>query len=93
MLDRIYLVRLKAPSHALQQVRAATFEVHGDHLVFLTENGKLATLFLLDLVESWNEDRFLTRMVVPTPPARRGKSSSKNEPERAPEHEESLTSL
>ena len=29
--------------------------MHGEHLVFLTAKGKLAALFLLDVVESWNE--------------------------------------
>jgi hypothetical protein len=53
MPNRTFLVRLK--SDAIQQVRAATIEVHGQHLAFLTAKGKLATVFLLDLVESWNE--------------------------------------
>jgi hypothetical protein len=30
-------------------------EIHGEHLAFLTAKGKLAALFLLDMVESWNE--------------------------------------
>jgi hypothetical protein len=29
--------------------------MHGEHLVFLTEKGELAALFLMKLVESWNE--------------------------------------
>jgi hypothetical protein len=53
MPNRTFLVRLR--SDAIQQVRAATIEVHGQHLVFLTAKGKLAAVFSLDLVESWNE--------------------------------------
>lgn len=53
MPNRTFLVRLR--SDAIQQVRAATIEMHGEHLVFLTAKGKLAAVFLLDLVESWNE--------------------------------------
>jgi hypothetical protein len=35
--------------------RAATVEMHGEHLAFLTAKGKLAALFVLETVESWNE--------------------------------------
>jgi hypothetical protein len=53
MPNRTFLVGLR--SDAIQQVRAATIEVHGQQLVFLTAKGKLAALFHLDLVESWKE--------------------------------------
>ena len=53
MPNKGFLVRLR--SDAIQQVRAATIEVHGQHLVFLTAKGKLAAVFLLDLIEGWNE--------------------------------------
>jgi hypothetical protein len=53
MPNRTYLVKLR--TNALQQVRAAKVEVHGEHLAFLTPQGKLAALFLLEIVESWNE--------------------------------------
>jgi hypothetical protein len=54
MVDRIYLVALKPPAPPLREVVAATVEVHGDQLAFLTANGELAALFLLDIVQSWN---------------------------------------
>jgi hypothetical protein len=54
MTDRTYLVRLKPPSRALQQVAAARFEIQDEHLVFVDASGKLAGLFLMELVESWN---------------------------------------
>ena len=53
MPNKTFLVRLR--SKAILEVRAATVEIHGEHLSFLTAKGKLAALFLLDLVESWNE--------------------------------------
>ena len=53
MPNKTFLVRLR--SDALQRVRAATVEMHGEHLVFLTAEGELAALFLMELVESWNE--------------------------------------
>ena len=53
MPNKMFLVRLR--TNAFQEVRAATVEVHGEHLAFLTDKGKLAALFLLDVVESWNE--------------------------------------
>ena len=53
MPNKTYLVKLR--THAIQEVRASKVEMHGEHLVFLTAKGKLAALFLLDVVESWNE--------------------------------------
>jgi hypothetical protein len=50
-----YLVRIKPPSGALQHVTAVRAEIHGEHLVFLNSEGKLAALFLMEIVESWNE--------------------------------------
>jgi hypothetical protein len=42
------------PSHAIQQVFAATAEVRGNHLVFVDAKGSVAALFIRELVESWN---------------------------------------
>jgi hypothetical protein len=54
MPDQTYLVTLRSPSRAMQQVFAATAEVRGNHLVFLDAKGNFAAFFLRDLVESWN---------------------------------------
>jgi hypothetical protein len=54
MVDKTYLVCLKPPSLALQHVDASRFEIHGEHLVFVDSEGKLAALFLMELVQSWN---------------------------------------
>ena len=53
MVEQTYLVVLKRPSQAIQHVVAATIEVHGEHLVFLNAEGKLAALFLTEIVQSW----------------------------------------
>jgi hypothetical protein len=47
--DKIYLVTLR--SRATQHVVASTGGEHGDQLVFLDAQGKLAAMFLLELVE------------------------------------------
>jgi len=65
MIDQTYLVTLKPPSQATQHVVASIVGVHGDHLVF-EDAGKLAALFLLDLVESWD---VLPRNILSLPPA------------------------
>jgi len=54
MADQTYLVALKPPSRAVQHIIAATFEVRGEHLVFLNSKGQLAALFLMEIVQSWN---------------------------------------
>jgi hypothetical protein len=51
MPNKTFLVRLR--SDALQHVRVATVEIHGEHLVFVTAKGALAALFLFAIVESW----------------------------------------
>ena len=68
MPDQTYLVTLRPPSHATQQVFAATAEVRGSHLVFVDAKGNLAALFLLDLVERWS--------VLPTKMPVRGAAQS-----------------
>jgi hypothetical protein len=55
MDEKTYLVCLKPPSLALQQVVAAKAEIYGEHLVFVHSNGTLAAVFLMELVQSWNE--------------------------------------
>ena len=50
MTNKTYLVRLKAPDLATQHVFAASVEMRGEHLVFVDSAGKLAALFLLEVV-------------------------------------------
>jgi hypothetical protein len=57
MPDKTYLVRFKEPDFAPQIVRAATIEIHGQHLVFCLAGGELSALFLLEIVENWEELR------------------------------------
>ena len=54
MAEKTYLVRLKPPSRALQQVTASRFEILGDYLIFVDADGKQAGMFLMEVVESWN---------------------------------------
>jgi hypothetical protein len=53
--NKTYLVKFQPPSSALQHVQAASFEMHGEHLVFLTSKSKLAAIFSLKIVQSWSE--------------------------------------
>jgi hypothetical protein len=54
MTDKIYLVRLKPREIGLQAVIAASAEFHGEHIALLNSKGKLAALFLMEMVESWS---------------------------------------
>jgi hypothetical protein len=51
MADKTYLGRLKPPSLAVQHVTALRFEIHAGHL---DSEGRLAALFLMELLQSWN---------------------------------------
>jgi hypothetical protein len=55
MIDKTFLVRFKPPELSTQLVTAVRAEIRGEHLVLLNAEGKLAALFLLDLVDSWVE--------------------------------------
>jgi hypothetical protein len=55
MPDKNYLVRFKESNLAPQLVRAATVEIHGEHLVFCQSGGELSALFLLEAVRDWEE--------------------------------------
>jgi hypothetical protein len=57
MPDKTYLVRFKEPDLAPQIVKAATVEIHGQHLVFCLHDGGLSALFLLEIVKDWEELR------------------------------------
>jgi hypothetical protein len=55
MPDKHYLVRFKESNLTPQLVRAATVEIHGEHLVFRQSGGELSALFLLEAVKDWEE--------------------------------------
>jgi hypothetical protein len=55
MTDKNYLVRLKPRELGVHVVVAASAEIHGEHIVLLNSDGKLAALFLLEIVENWTE--------------------------------------
>jgi hypothetical protein len=55
MQNKGYLVRFKGADLPPELVIAETVELRGEHLVFLSTDGSLAALFLLETVESWSE--------------------------------------
>jgi hypothetical protein len=55
MSDKLYLIRFKESELSFHAVIAARAEIHGEHLVFLRSDGKLAALFLLEIVKNWSE--------------------------------------
>jgi hypothetical protein len=54
MPDRTYIVRFKPPETSTQPVVAAKAEVVDDYLVMVKENGELAALFAIEVVEEWS---------------------------------------
>lgn len=55
MHEKTYLLQFRPPGLSLHTIIAASAEIHGEHLVLLNSQGKLAALFVLDMVQSWNE--------------------------------------
>jgi hypothetical protein len=55
MLERNFLVRFKEPLTAPMLIRALRVETQGEHLVFLRADGRLAALFLLEIVKDWED--------------------------------------
>jgi hypothetical protein len=55
MPEKAYIVKFKRPEISVRPVMAARAEIQGDHLVFVNSEGGLAALFLLEMVQSWNE--------------------------------------
>jgi hypothetical protein len=64
MLDRTFLVHLRPPSCAIQQVNAVRFEVHGEHLVFF--DSKVVRSFLVGDCGKLERDRFLSTVRFPS---------------------------
>jgi hypothetical protein len=58
MRDENILVRLRQPVSALHHLCAVRAEIHGEHLAFVDAKGRLAALFLMEIVESWHECAF-----------------------------------
>ena len=56
MADKTYIVKFKPSAlGVVQTVVASTVEIHDEHLIFCNAKGELAALFLLEIVQSWNE--------------------------------------
>jgi hypothetical protein len=55
MLEKIYLIKFKEPDVPSLRVIAARVETHGEHLVFLKSDGKVAALLLAEVIAEWFE--------------------------------------
>jgi hypothetical protein len=53
--DKTWIVSFKRAELKTQLVVASSAGILGDHLVFLNSRGELTALFLLDVVEGWDE--------------------------------------
>jgi hypothetical protein len=51
---KMYIVFFLEPGLGFEVVIAGSYRVEGEHLVFLTEDGRLAALFLLEMVKRWS---------------------------------------
>jgi hypothetical protein len=55
MPEKAYIVKFKRPEISIRPVMAACVEIQGEHLVFVNSEGRLAALFSLEMIQSWNE--------------------------------------
>ncbi len=51
---KMYVVFFTEAALGFQIVIAGSYRIEGEHLIFLTEDGRLAALFLLEIVEHWS---------------------------------------
>ena len=56
MAEKTYVIHFKPPETSIQRVRAATAEVVDGYLVLHNEEGELAALFLLEVVQAWSAE-------------------------------------
>ena len=54
-MDKAYVIRFKPAGLGTQFVTAASVEIHDEHIVLMDSRGKLAALFMTEIVESWSE--------------------------------------
>jgi hypothetical protein len=56
MLDslKMYVVLFTEPALGFRVVIAGSYRIEGEHLIFLTEDGRLSALFLLEIVKRWS---------------------------------------
>jgi hypothetical protein len=55
MAYKTYVLRLKPPQREVYLVTAERAEAQGEHLLFLSSEGKLLVLILFEILESWTE--------------------------------------
>jgi len=52
---KTWLIRFKQSDRITELVTASSAEIHGEYLVFLQSDRRLAALAVLESVESWSE--------------------------------------
>jgi hypothetical protein len=57
---KMYVVCFTEPVLGSKIVIAASYRIEGEHLIFLAQDGKVAALFLLELVEHWSSTDIAT---------------------------------
>jgi hypothetical protein len=57
---KMYLVSFTEPALGFRIVIARSYRIEGEHLIFLAQDGKVAALFLLELVEHWSSTDIAT---------------------------------
>ena len=67
MREKTFLVKLRGG--AAQSVTAAYFEVHSEHVIFLSAEGELSAMFMLAIVEAFTD-------VLPEPSRRNGATAT-----------------
>jgi MEDS: MEthanogen/methylotroph, DcmR Sensory domain len=55
LTDRNFLIQFKQPLAAPMLIRAMRVDIQGEHLVLLRADGRLAALFLLEIVSAWED--------------------------------------
>jgi hypothetical protein len=57
---KMYVVFFTEPALGFQIVIAGSYRIEGEHLIFFAENGRLAALFLLEIVKYWSSTEVAT---------------------------------
>jgi hypothetical protein len=56
MAEKAYIIKFKPEALGVAHtVIASTVKIHDEHLIFCNSKGELTALFLLEIVQSWNE--------------------------------------
>jgi hypothetical protein len=56
----MYVVCFTEPALGSKIVIAGSYRIEGEHLIFLAQDGRVAALFLLEIVEHWSSTDIAT---------------------------------